>query len=343
MHASWAGIFFFFFLDPRIHGSSKIRTDPRRIRIDPGFGGFVLPLEIILLYDSLRLAARSEAMRLMAMVASAPAPPQDENTKHSLHVFLKCQNRAQRQYGAHPMFCLRPSLDKPSRYRRTSGRNARPAVFCLARSWFAFSSDAKALRRNQLRLVLWLHDYRHELLFFSKFKVDFRPACQSLVPYSQSSSCQKLEEHDEHEVFPPPPPPLPKLASLVPYSRDLAVPGILKGRRFTSYKKHLLTLIAFSFSSVAPPPPSVSLSLSLTLSLSLSLSLSSEGKLNMLVYSKTKRSLSCAIAEGVSPTSDGAGGGGGVATLIAGLARPNPWQQYGCEFTKGSRTHWSRA
>ena len=37
--------------------------------------------EIILLYDSLRFAARSEAMRLMAMVASAPAPPQDENTK----------------------------------------------------------------------------------------------------------------------------------------------------------------------------------------------------------------------------------------------------------------------
>ena len=45
------------------------------------------------------------------------------------------------------------------------------------------------------------------------------------------------------------------------------------------------------------------------------------------------------LAEGVSPTSDGAGGGGGVATLIAGLARPNPWQQYGCGFTKGSRTH----
>ena len=43
MHASWAGDFFFF-LDPRIHRSSKIRTDPRRIRIDPGFGGFVLPL-----------------------------------------------------------------------------------------------------------------------------------------------------------------------------------------------------------------------------------------------------------------------------------------------------------
>ena len=37
----------FFFLDPRIHGSSKIRTDPRRIRIDPGFGGFVLPLCIV--------------------------------------------------------------------------------------------------------------------------------------------------------------------------------------------------------------------------------------------------------------------------------------------------------
>ena len=32
---------------------------------------------------------------------------------------------------------------------------------------------------------------------------------------------------------------------------------------------------------------------SVSLSLSLSLSLSSEGKLNMLVYSKTKRSLSC--------------------------------------------------
>ena len=45
MHTSvsWAGDFFFF-LDPRIHGSSKIRTDPRRFRIDPGFGGFVLPL-----------------------------------------------------------------------------------------------------------------------------------------------------------------------------------------------------------------------------------------------------------------------------------------------------------
>ena len=49
------------------------------------------------------------------------------------------------------------------------------------------------------------------------------------------------------------------------------------------------------------------------------------------------------LAEGVSPTSDGAGGGGGVATLIAGLGGPNPWQQSGCEITKGSRTHWSRA
>ena len=39
-----AGLAIFFFLDRRIHGSSKIRTDPRRIRIDPGFGGFVLPL-----------------------------------------------------------------------------------------------------------------------------------------------------------------------------------------------------------------------------------------------------------------------------------------------------------
>ena len=35
---------FFLFLDPRILGSSNIRTEPRRIRIDPGFGGFVLPL-----------------------------------------------------------------------------------------------------------------------------------------------------------------------------------------------------------------------------------------------------------------------------------------------------------
>ena len=43
-HARQSWRFFFFFLDPRIHGSSKIRTDPRRIRIDPGFGGFVLPL-----------------------------------------------------------------------------------------------------------------------------------------------------------------------------------------------------------------------------------------------------------------------------------------------------------
>ena len=42
--ATFFFFFFFFFFDPGIHGSSKIRTDPRRIRIDPGFGGFVLPL-----------------------------------------------------------------------------------------------------------------------------------------------------------------------------------------------------------------------------------------------------------------------------------------------------------
>ena len=41
-HACQLGWRFFFF-DPPIHGYSKIRTDPRRIRIDPGFGGFVLP------------------------------------------------------------------------------------------------------------------------------------------------------------------------------------------------------------------------------------------------------------------------------------------------------------
>ena len=55
-----------------------------------------------------------------------PLHSRNSSPEHALHVFLKCQNRAQRQYGAHPMFCLRPSLDKPSRYRRTSARNARP-------------------------------------------------------------------------------------------------------------------------------------------------------------------------------------------------------------------------
>ena len=62
----------------------------------------------------------------------------------------------------------------------------------------------------------------------------------------------------------------------------------------------------------------------------------------LFVHSKFSTSAALAkncLAEGVSLTSDGAGGGRGVATLIAGLARPNPWQQYGCEFTKGSRKH----
>ena len=55
-HASWAGDFFFFFLDPRILGSSKIRTDPRRIRIDPGFGGFVLPLSKTYVFEMVAMA-----------------------------------------------------------------------------------------------------------------------------------------------------------------------------------------------------------------------------------------------------------------------------------------------
>ena len=41
--------------------------------------------------------------------------------------------------------------------------------------------------------------------------------------------------------------------------------------------------------------------------------------------------VSC-FAEGASPTADRTEGGGGVATLITGLAHPNPWQQYGCNF-----------
>ena len=44
MHARAGAFFWGGGGDPRILGSSKIRTDPRRIRIDPGFGGFVLPL-----------------------------------------------------------------------------------------------------------------------------------------------------------------------------------------------------------------------------------------------------------------------------------------------------------
>ena len=57
--------FFFFFLDPRIHGSSKIRTDPRRILIDPGFGGFVLPLvqTAILSHTYLCLTLGNKSMR----------------------------------------------------------------------------------------------------------------------------------------------------------------------------------------------------------------------------------------------------------------------------------------
>ena len=42
--------------------------------------------------------------------------------------------------------------------------------------------------------------------------------------------------------------------------------------------------------------------------------------------------LAYCLAEGASPTADGAECGGGVATLITGSDRPNPWQQYGCNF-----------
>ena len=45
--------------------------------------------------------------------------------------------------------------------------------------------------------------------------------------------------------------------------------------------------------------------------------------------------LAYCLAEGASLTADGAKGGGGVATLIAGLVRPNLWQQYGCNFYQG--------
>ena len=38
------------------------------------------------------------------------------------------------------------------------------------------------------------------------------------------------------------------------------------------------------------------------------------------------------LAEGASPTADKAEGGGGVATLVAGSARPTLWQQYSCNF-----------
>ena len=42
--------------------------------------------------------------------------------------------------------------------------------------------------------------------------------------------------------------------------------------------------------------------------------------------------LAYCLAEGTSPTANRGEGGGGVATLIADLARPNHWQQYGCNF-----------
>ena len=53
--------------------------------------------------------------------------------------------------------------------------------------------------------------------------------------------------------------------------------------------------------------------------------------------------LAYCLAEGASLTADGAKGGGGVATLIAGLARPNLWQQYGCNSYQGVLAKYSLA
>ena len=49
------------------------------------------------------------------------------------------------------------------------------------------------------------------------------------------------------------------------------------------------------------------------------------------------------LAEGASPTANEAEGGGSIATLIAGLARPNPRPQYGCNFLQGVLTKLSLA
>ena len=87
-----------------------------------------------------------------------------------------------------------------------------------------------------------------------------------------------------------------------------------------------------------------SLSLSLSLSYVLSLSELSLAKIKSKCSSDQKRNLffpfasyllAYCLAEGASVTADGTESGGGVATLIAGLARPNPRQQYGCNFHQG--------
>ena len=44
-----------------------------------------------------------------------------------------------------------------------------------------------------------------------------------------------------------------------------------------------------------------------------------------LIFSFASYLLAYCLAEGASPTADGAEGGGGVTTLIMGSARPNPW------------------
>ena len=46
-----------------------------------------------------------------------------------------------------------------------------------------------------------------------------------------------------------------------------------------------------------------------------------------LVFSCASYLLAYCLAEGASPAADRAEGGGGVATLIAGSARPNPWER----------------
>ena len=117
-----------------------------------------------------------------------------------------------------------------------------------------------------------------------------------------------------------------------------------QGKRICTIQRFQVVRLSLSL------PPSLSLSLSPSLSpyvRPVSLRALSFAKVKSQCSSDQKRNLffllqvTCLITAlqrvQAQPTADGAEGGGGVATLIEGLACPNARQQYGCNLLRTVR------